>query len=114
MLILEKKTDIHTLSNIGASEKLINQIFLLEGWLVSIIGAVLGLISGLIICWLQSKFELIKLQGSGTFIIDAYPVLVKPVDVLLTTAAVILIGFLTSWFPVKFVTRKIVMDKTFF
>ncbi len=114
MLILEKKTDIHTLSNIGATEKLINQIFLLEGWLVSIIGAVLGLISGLIICWLQAKFELIKLQGSGTFIIDAYPVLVKPVDVLLTTVAVILIGFLTAWFPVKFVTRKIVMDKTFF
>ncbi len=114
MLILEKKTDIHTLSHIGASEKLINRIFLLEGWLVSVIGAILGLIAGLVICWLQSEFELIKLQGSGTFIIDAYPVLIKPFDVILTTIAVILIGFFTAWFPVKFVTRKIITDKTFF
>jgi lipoprotein-releasing system permease protein len=113
MLILEKKTDIHTLSSIGASEKLINRIFLLEGWLVSVIGAILGLVAGLVICWLQSEFELIKLQGSGTFIIDAYPVLVKPFDVILTTIGVILIGFLTAWFPVKFVTRKIITDKAF-
>ncbi len=114
MLILEKKTDIHTLFNIGASEKIINRIFLFEGWLVSIIGAILGLVIGLIICWIQSEFEIIKLQGSGTFIIDAYPVLVKPIDVLLTTFAVILIGFLTAWFPVKFVTQKIIADNTVF
>jgi lipoprotein-releasing system permease protein len=112
MLILEKKEDILTLRNLGASEKLINRIFLFEGWLVSIAGAVIGLATGLLICWLQITFKLIKLQGSGTFIIDAYPVLIKPVDIVITGIAVIVIGFLAAWFPIRFVTGKLLTDKT--
>ncbi|MBN2273600.1 MAG: ABC transporter permease [Bacteroidales bacterium] len=107
MLILEKKTDIITLRNLGASDNLINRIFLFEGWLVSIAGAVIGLAAGLLICWLQITFRLIRLQGSGTFIIDAYPVLIKPFDIAATGIAVIIIGLLAAWFPIQFVTRKL-------
>lgn len=112
MLILEKKTDILTLRNIGASMSLINRIFLFEGWLVSIIGAAIGLAAGLLICWLQTTFELIRLQGSGTFIIDAYPVLIKPFDILAVGMAVIIVGFFAAWFPIRFVTRKLLLDRT--
>jgi lipoprotein-releasing system permease protein len=112
MLILEKKTDILTLRNIGASMSLINRIFLFEGWLVSIIGAAIGLAAGLLICWLQTAFKLIRLQGSGTFIIDAYPVLIKPFDILAVGMAVIIVGFFAAWFPIRFVTRKLLLDRT--
>jgi lipoprotein-releasing system permease protein len=111
MLILEKKTDVITLRNLGASTRTINGIFLFEGWLVSIGGALSGLAAGLLICWLQIRFEPIKLQGSGTFIIDAYPVLVKTVDVAVTGVAVIIIGFLAAWLPVRFVTRTLLANK---
>lgn len=112
MLILEKKTDILTLRNLGASTRVIKRIFLFEGWLVSVGGALAGLAAGLLICWLQIRFEPIKLQGSGTFIIDAYPVLVKAADVAATGITVILIGFLAAWLPVRFVTRKLLTDNT--
>ena len=112
MLILEKKTDILTLRNLGASVNLINRIFLFEGWLVSVAGAVIGLATGLLICWLQITFKLITLQGSGTFIIDAYPVLINPVDIVVTGIAVIVIGFLAAWLPIRFVTKKLLTDKS--
>ena len=112
MLILEKRTDILTLRNLGASTRVIKRIFLFEGWLVSVGGALAGLAAGLLICWLQIRFEPIKLQGSGTFIIDAYPVLVKAADVAATGITVILIGFLAAWLPVRFVTRKLLTDNT--
>jgi lipoprotein-releasing system permease protein len=112
MLILEKKTDILTLRNLGASDKLISRIFLIEGWLVSVAGAVIGLGIGLLICWLQLRFELIKLEGSGTFVIDAYPVYIKSVDIVVTGFAVIIVGFIASWLPVRFVTGKLLKDET--
>jgi lipoprotein-releasing system permease protein len=111
MLILEKSSDIITLRNMGASTRVIQRIFLFEGWLVSIGGALAGLVAGLLICWLQMRFELIKLQGSGTFIIDAYPVLVKAADVAAIVITVILISFMAAWLPVRFVTRKLLTDK---
>lgn len=112
MLIIEKKTDILTLRNLGAPVSLINRIFLFEGWLVSVIGAGIGLILGLLICWLQLTFKFIKLQGSGTFIIDAYPVLINPVDIAVIGIAVIIIGFIAALFPVRFITKKILIEKT--
>ncbi|MBN2482277.1 MAG: ABC transporter permease [Bacteroidales bacterium] len=106
MLILEKKKDIVTLRNLGADTNLIKRIFLFEGWLISATGAVFGTIAGLFICWLQIKFEIIKLQGSGSFIIDAYPVLVSPVDVIITLVMVLAIGFIAAWFPIHYLTQK--------
>jgi lipoprotein-releasing system permease protein len=106
MLMLEKKKDMVTLNNLGADTTLLKRIFLAEGWLISASGAVLGTLLGLLVCWLQMHFELIKLQGSGSFIIDAYPVVVKPADVILTLVAVVIIGFLAAWYPIRYFTRK--------
>ncbi|MDH6343356.1 lipoprotein-releasing system permease protein [Parabacteroides sp. PFB2-12] len=101
MLINEKKDDIKTLRNMGADNALIRRIFLFEGWLISGIGAVAGLVIGLILCWLQIRYGLISLGVSGAFIIDAYPIQVLFSDVLLVFVTVITIGFLASWYPVR-------------
>ena len=106
MLMLEKKKDMITLNNLGADTGLLKRIFLLEGWMITASGAVLGALLGLLVCWLQMRFGLIKLQGSGSFIIDAYPILVKPGDVLITLVAVIIIGLLAAWYPIRYFTRK--------
>ena len=106
MLILDKKEDIRTLRNLGASDTLIRRIFLMEGWMISILGAICGLIIGSLIAWLQAKFGFIKLGGSGSFIIDAYPVVYKFTDVLKVFFTVLLIGFLAAWYPVKYISKK--------
>lgn len=106
MLILDKKEDIRTLRNLGASDAIIRRIFLMEGWMISILGAIIGLIIGSLIAWLQSRFGLIKLSGSGSFIIDAYPVVYKFLDVLKIFFTVLIIGFLAAWYPVKYISRK--------
>jgi lipoprotein-releasing system permease protein len=106
MLMLDKKEDIRTLQNLGASKSLIRRIFLLEGWMISIIGAIIGLIIGSVIAWLQSRFGIIKLSGSGSFIIDAYPVVYKSADVIKVFITVIFIGFLAAWYPVRYISRN--------
>jgi lipoprotein-releasing system permease protein len=106
MLILDKQKDIDTLDSLGASTNLIRRIFLLEGWLISISGAVIGLILGSFISWLQAEYGLVKLSGSGTFIIDAYPVVFLFQDVIKVFVAVLTIGFLAAWVPVRYIARK--------
>jgi lipoprotein-releasing system permease protein len=110
MLMLEKKKDIITLRNLGADSGLLRRIFLLEGWMISASGALLGAILGLVICWIQMRFGVIKLQGSGTFIIDAYPVLIKFSDVALVLVSVIIIGLLAAWYPIHFLNKGYVED----
>lgn len=107
MLILEKKHDITILQSMGADMSLIKKIFQLEGWMISVIGTVIGLASGLVICFLQIKFELIKLQGSGSFVIDAYPVVIKISDVFAIFIAVVIISYFASWYPIRYVTKKL-------
>ena len=107
MLIIDKKNDIATLRNLGANNSLIRRIFLMEGWLISIVGSTTGLILGVIICFIQDKYELIKLGGSGSFVIDAYPVDIQLPDIFLIWLTVLSIGFLTAWYPVK----KIIVNK---
>ena len=106
MLIIEKKKDILTLRNMGAGKSLIKKIFLVEGWLISVIGSFTGLILGTTISWLQQRFGLIKLTGSGSFIIDAYPVHIELIDILLIWGTVLLIGFLAARYPVRQISRK--------
>jgi lipoprotein-releasing system permease protein len=106
MLILDKKEDINTLQSLGASNQLTRKIFLLEGWMISILGAIIGLIIGSLIAWLQAKYGLIRLNSSGSFIIDAYPVVYKFSDVLKIFITVLLIGFLAAWYPVRYISRK--------
>lgn len=101
MLIIDKKTDIDILQKLGANNSLIRKIFLIEGWLISIIGSGTGLILGVIICLIQDKFEPVKLAGSGSFVIDAYPVDIQIPDILLIWLTVLIIGFFTAYYPVK-------------
>ena len=101
MLILEKKEDIFILKSLGVDNYNIQKIFFIEGLLINFIGTITGILTGLIICFLQIKFKLIKLYGSGTFIIDAYPVSIKFTDIILIFFAVILLGVITSYIPSK-------------
>ena len=105
MLIIEKKRDIGILRSLGAGKKLIKRIFIFEGWMISLLGAVTGLLLGVLICWLQQRFGLVKLQGD-TLIIDSYPVVVKVNDLLTVLATVLLIGYWAAWYPVRYLSRK--------
>ncbi|MCF8372497.1 MAG: FtsX-like permease family protein [Bacteroidales bacterium] len=106
MLIIDKKKDIETLRSLGANFQSIRQIFLLEGWLISISGALIGLLLGILFVVLQQKFGFIKLQGNGAFIIDSYPVLLQLKDVLAVFGTVLLMGFFAAWYPVRYITKK--------
>ena len=105
MLILEKKKDINILRSMGASEQLIQRIFILEGIFISMIGAIGGLILGLLVCWAQIQFELIKLNSGGNYIVQSYPVDVQPMDVLYVFLVVATIGLLAAWLPVRKIIR---------
>ena len=107
MLILEKRKDMIVLKSLGAREKLIRKIFLFEGWLISAVGAVAGMILGFLIAWAQMKFGIIKLYGTGAFIIDAYPVELQGSDFFYVFLIVLLIGFFAALFPVRYLTRRI-------
>ena len=106
MLILDKRKDINTLDSLGASAGLIKRIFLLEGWMISISGAFIGLVMGSLISLLQAEYGLIKLSGSGSFIIDAYPVVFLWLDVVKVFFTVLVIGFLAAWLPVRYIARR--------
>lgn len=102
MLIIDKKDDVVTLRNLGASDKQIRRIFLFEGRLISFFGAILGILLGLLLCWLQQQYGFVKMGSSdGTFVVNAYPVSVHYSDVLLIFLTVIATGWLAVWYPVR-------------
>ncbi|MBK7134211.1 MAG: ABC transporter permease [Bacteroidales bacterium] len=105
MLIIEKERDIEILKSLGADNSLIQKIFIFEGWLISIIGAMAGVFLGFVICWLQQTFGLVKLQ-SESLIMDAYPVVMKLKDFIIVPVTVLLIGYWAAWYPVRFLTKK--------
>lgn len=108
MLIIDKKDDVMTLRNLGASDKQITRIFLFEGRLISALGAIIGIILGLVLCWAQQTFGLVKLgSSSGSFIINAYPVSVHPEDIILIFLTVLIVGFLAVWYPVRYFSRRL-------
>ena len=101
MLIIDKRDDVTTLRNLGATEHQITQIFLFEGRMISAMGALIGIILGLLLCWIQQQFGVIALGSTtGSFIIDAYPVSVHPEDVVIIFFTVLAVGFLSVWYPV--------------
>lgn len=103
MLIIDKKADIATLKSMGADNSLISNIFLTEGWLISAIGAVTGIVIGILLCLGQQTFGWITLgEMSEAFIIDVYPVAIKPLDIAAIFALVLVLGFFTAWYPVKY------------
>ena len=103
MLIIEKKSDVETLQSLGADDRLISRIFLLEGWLISLLGVATGIIGGLIVCFLQQQFGLLGM--SGNFLVNAYPVRVLWTDVLSVALSVAAIGFLAALIPARYVKR---------
>ena len=108
MLIIDKKDDVVTLRNLGASDKQITRIFLFEGRLISALGAIIGIIIGLVLCWAQQTFSLVKLgSSSGSFVVDAYPVSVHPEDIILIFFTVLIVGFLAVWYPVRYFSRRL-------
>lgn len=108
MLILDKREDVETLRNLGADDRLIARIFLFEGRLISLFGALSGIVLGLLLCYIQQRFGIISLGGgSGSFIVDAYPVSVHATDVVLIFITVITVGFLSVWYPVHYLTRRL-------
>lgn len=108
MLIIDKKDDVVTLRNLGAIDRQITKIFLFEGRLISVFGAVVGILVGLLLCWLQQQFGLVALgQSSGTFVVDAYPVSVHPEDVAVIFFTVILVGFIAVWYPVRYFSKRL-------
>jgi len=107
MLIIDKQDDIVSLQNLGADSGTIKKIFLFEGWLISITGSFLGILLGTGIAWIQEKFEIIRLAGSGSFVLDSYPVDIQIFDILLIWFTVMLIGFLAALYPVRKLSSKI-------
>ncbi len=106
MLIIEKERDIEILKSLGGDNKLIRNIFIIEGWLISIIGATAGIFLGFLVCWLQQTFGLVKLH-SDSLIMDAYPIVMKLKDFIVVPVTVLLIGYWAAWYPVRFLSKKL-------
>ena len=108
MLIIDKHRDILTLHNLGADDKRIRKIFLFEGRMISISGAILGMFIGLLLCWLQMQFGIIRLgEQSGTFIVDSYPVSVHAFDLVIIFITVNAVSFAASWYPVRYLSKRL-------
>ncbi len=97
MLVIEKQGDMETLRSLGAPESLLRRIFLLEGWLVSLLGMVIGLVLGVLLVWAQARFGLVPMPGN--FVIEAYPVVLKAGDILWTVAGVAGVGLVMALIP---------------
>ena len=110
MLIIDKRDDVTTLRNLGANNQLISCIFLFEGCLISFIGALLGVVFGLVLCLVQQEFGIISLgsgDSAGAFVVDAYPVIVHISDVILVLVTVLVVGFLSVLYPVRYLSRRL-------
>lgn len=108
MLIIDKKDDVATLRNLGASDKDITHIFLFEGRMIAVIGAVVGILAGLLLCLLQQQFGLVRMGGAdGSYVVNAYPVSVHYTDVLLIFVTVIVAGWLAVYYPVRALSKRL-------
>ena len=104
MLIIEKKEDIQTYSALGMTDGSVRKSFILHGWLICMVGAVVGVAVGLVLCWIQHRFHLIPLPGN--FVISYYPVVVKVSDVILTLLNVAVIGLIMAYIPARSIRTK--------
>ena len=114
MLIIDKRNDVVTLRNLGANNRLISFVFLFEGYMITFFGALIGIGLGLILCFIQQEFGVIPLgsgASAGAFVVDAYPVSVYASDVVLVLITVLVTGFLSVFFPVRYLTRRLLIKK---
>jgi len=110
MLIIDKRADVVTLRNLGANDKIIKRIFLLEGCLISFLGALIGVVLGVALCLVQQESGFISLgsgDSAGAFVVDAYPVNVQLTDVLLVLLTVLVISFFSVQYPVRYLSRRL-------
>ena len=103
MLIIDKREDIRILSHLGADEAMIRRIFLLEGWFISSLGTLSGLVAGVLLCLGQEHFGWLKMGNGTEYVISSYPVQVQGLDVLFVAGIVLVLGFVAAWYP----TRKL-------
>ena len=114
MLIIDKRNDVVTLRNLGADDQVISRVFLFEGYMITFFGALIGVGLGLLLCFIQQEFGLISLgsgSSAGAFVVDAYPVRVYATDVILVLITVLVTGFLSVFFPVRYLTRRLLIKK---
>ena len=112
MLIIDKRNDVVTLRNLGADDQLVSRVFLFEGYMITFFGALIGVGLGLILCFIQQEFGIISLgsgDSAGAFVVDAYPVSVYAIDVILVLITVLVTGFLSVFFPVRYLTRRLLI-----
>ena len=112
MLIIDKRNDVVTLRNLGADDQLISSVFLFEGYMITFFGALIGIGLGLLLCLIQQEFGIISLgsgASAGAFVVDAYPVSVYASDVVLVLITVLVTGFLSVFFPVRYLTRRLLI-----
>ena len=105
MLILDKQSNAETLKSLGATDGFVARIFIYEGNLIALLGAVVGLVLGVVLCLLQQKFGLISLGGGGQFVVEAYPVRVKVTDLILVLVSVVAVSALSVWLPIKILNK---------
>ena len=105
MLILDKQANADTLRSLGATDGFVARIFIYEGNLIALLGAVIGLVLGVVLCLLQQEFGIIGLGGGGQFVVDAYPVRVKVTDLLLVLVSVVAVSALSVWLPIKILNK---------
>ena len=114
MLIIDKRNDVVTLRNLGADDQLVSRVFLFEGYMITFFGALIGVGLGLVLCFIQQEFGIISLgsgDSAGAFVVDAYPVSVYAIDVILVLITVLVTGFLSVFFPVRYLTRRLLIQK---
>ncbi len=107
MLVIDKKDDVSTLRNMGANDHDIQQIFLFEGWMITFLGALVGVALGLLLCFLQQQYGIVGMGEKGIYVVDAYPVSVHYTDVLVILLTVIAVGALAVWYPVRYTLRRL-------
>ena len=108
MLIIDKRDDAVTLRNLGATDRQITRIFLFEGRMISVFGALLGIGLGLLLCLLQQQFGFVRMgDADGSYIVNAYPVSVHYLDVLIIFVTVIVAGWLSVWYPVRYLSKRL-------
>ena len=113
LLIIEKDDSIATLRALGAHDRQISRIFVLQGWLITLAGAVTGVVIGLILCLCQQQFGWLHLSGDpANMIISAYPVEVQWLDVVITLALVAAVGLLTSMVTALIMRRRLTSKQT--
>lgn len=108
MLIIDKRKDMATLNNLGATPTMIRRIFIIEGCLIALIGATVGVVLGCLLCLGQQYFGWLRFDnGDGTFLLDYYPVSVELLDILMIIGTVFFVSCVSIWWPIRYLTRRL-------